>query len=128
MSLGAKRVIELEVSGGFHSSLMSDAVAPMNEKMSELEFAAPEIDFYSNNNGQKVNEPQQIKNMLVKQSNSPVRWIELIENMAKDFGEDIEFLEVGPGKVLQGLVKRINRKLKVKDVSTPDDAGKLIEV
>ncbi len=118
---GAKMVMSLDVSGGFHSSLMNDALEPMREKIEKVMFESPRIEFYSNYTGEKVADPDKMKEYLVRQVNSPVKWIKIIENIIKENGEDIEFLEVGPGKVLQGLVRRINKKIEIRGLSTPDD-------
>ncbi len=122
---GAKMVMPLDVSGGFHSSLMNDALEPMREKIEKVMFESPRIEFYANYTGEKVVEPGKMKEYLVRQVNSPVKWIKIIENIIKENGEDIEFLEVGPGKVLQGLVRRINKKIEIRGVSTPDDIKKM---
>lgn len=121
---GAKLVIPLKVSVGFHSSLLNDAVEPMRKKIEGMEFNSPEIAFYANYSGEMVRDSQGIKKSLIKQVNSPVKWTTIINNIVKEHGE-IEFLEVGPGKVLQGLLKKINPRLNVKGVSIPLDVENL---
>jgi [acyl-carrier-protein] S-malonyltransferase len=106
---------------------MNDAVEPMLKKINEYQFKNPEVNFYSNYSGNRINESHEMKDFLVKQVNSPVRWTKIIENIMSDSGEDVEFLEVGPGKVLQGLLKRINRKIKVGGVSSPTDIENLVK-
>ncbi len=122
---GAKMAVPLDVSGGFHSSLMDEAVGFMNEKINPMEFKLSECILYSNYTGRKASTAEEVKNNLIKQVNSPVRWIETIGNVLSDNGKDVEFIEVGPGRVLQGLLKRIDRKITVKSVSTPDDIEKI---
>jgi [acyl-carrier-protein] S-malonyltransferase len=122
---GAKMAVPLKVSGGFHSSLMDEAVGLMEEKIRGMEFKEPQIGFYSNYSGDKINETKGIKEALINQVNSPVKWIDIIENMVREYGE-VDFIEAGPGRVLQGLVKRINRKLNVLGISSPEDIRKLL--
>lgn len=124
---GAKIVVPLDVSGGFHSSLMNAAVDPMLKKINEYQFKNTEVDFYSNYSGDRPDGSHEMKDFLVKQVNSPVRWIKIIENIIKNCGEDVQFLEVGPGKVLQGLLKRINRKIKVGGISSKSDIENLVK-
>jgi [acyl-carrier-protein] S-malonyltransferase len=121
---GAKMVVPLKVSGAFHSSLMNSAVEPMREKINAAEFREPEIGFYSNYTGARTHTSARIKDALIKQVNSPVKWMDIIQNMAGE-NRGIDFIEVGPGKVLQGLVKRIDRALNVRGVSTPRDIQEL---
>ena len=122
---GARMVIPLKVSGGFHSSLMDDAVEPMRAKVESLNFSDPGVAFYSNSAGRAVKTADEIKDCLARQVNSPVRWIDIINNIRTDLGEEILFIEAGPGKVLQGLLRRIDRKNSVKGVSEPGDLAGL---
>ncbi|MFC2061008.1 ACP S-malonyltransferase [Elusimicrobiota bacterium] len=121
---GAKLVIPLKVSVGFHSSLLDEAVVPMSEKINSMEFKTPEIAFYSNCTGEKIETSEGIKDCLIKQVNSPVKWVSIINNIAKEHPAS-EFIEVGPGKVLQGLLKKIDRALVGKGVSTPEDISSM---
>ncbi len=107
---GAKLVKELVVSGAFHSSLMKSA---QNEFLNELDntyIYDARFPVYANVTAKPVTNKDQIKKLLFEQLTSPVRWEETIVNMINDGIE--EFYEVGPGKVLQGLVKRINSDVK----------------
>ncbi len=124
-SAGAKMVIPLKVSGGFHSSLMDDAVEPMSKKLDEFEFKAPRSAFYSNATARRVTTPEGVKESLAAQVNSPVLWSGIIESIISDFGEEALFIEAGPGKVLQGLLRRINRRLKGVGVSSTGDLESL---
>lgn len=121
---GAKLVVTLKVSVGFHSSLLDDAVEPMREKIEGMEFKSPEIAFYANYSGERVGDSQGIKNSLIKQVNAPVKWTTIINNVIKEHN-GVEFLEVGPGKVLQGLLKKIDRSIVGKGIETPEDIRKL---
>ncbi len=103
---GAKRVVPLNVSGAFHSSLMLEAQKEMKKVLAKIKFNEPNVNFYSNVTGTLLTDPTEIRNNLVLQLTKPVRWINIIENMIKDDAE--EFIEIGPGKVLQGLIKKIN--------------------
>lgn len=118
---GAKMVVPLKVSGGFHSYLLEDASLPMREKIDTLKFKDPKIPFYTNNTGLPLKTAEDIKEALIKQVTSPVRWIDLIERICGDFGSEARFIEAGPGKVLQGLIKRIDRKIITLGVSSPGD-------
>jgi [acyl-carrier-protein] S-malonyltransferase len=123
---GAKIVVKLEVSGGFHSSLMDGAVGSMKKKLDEIEFKDPTAIFYSNVTGEAAATAADIKDCLLKQVNSPVRWTTIINNMIEQHGQELKFFEVGPGKVLQGLLKRINRRLDVSGISAPEDVDNII--
>lgn len=107
---GAKMVKELVVSGAFHSPLMQPAVDELKEKLEVTNFYDAKIPVYANVTAKPVTNKNEIKKLLVEQLNAPVRWEETIVNMISD-GAD-EFVEIGPGKVLQGLVKRINPDVK----------------
>jgi len=107
---GAKIAKELNVSGAFHSPLMDGAVNRLQDTLTSLEFNDSKISIYTNVNAKPVKDSNEIKSMLLKQLSSPVRWEETIRNMRNDGIE--EFIEIGPGKVLQGLVKRIDRSAK----------------
>lgn len=103
---GAKLVKELVVSGAFHSPLMKPAVEELSAKLCSTNICDAKIPVYANVTAKAVSSKEEIKDLLIKQLDSPVRWDETIANMISDGAE--EFVEIGPGKVLQGLVKRIN--------------------
>jgi [acyl-carrier-protein] S-malonyltransferase len=107
---GAKLVKELIVSGAFHSPLMEPAIIQLKEKLDNVNLFDAKIPVYANVTAKPVVKKNEIKKLLVEQLNSPVRWDETITNMIND-GAD-EFVEIGPGKVLQGLIKRINPDVK----------------
>lgn len=103
---GAKLVKELVVSGAFHSPLMEPAVEELKEKLESANIYDAKVPVFANVTAKPVVDNCEIKKLLIDQLTSPVRWEETISNMIADGVE--EFVEIGPGKVLQGLVKRIN--------------------
>jgi len=116
---GAKLVKELVVSGAFHSPLMKSAEKRLEEKLSNTDFYDARIPVYSNVTAKPVTAAGDLKNNLLLQLTSPVRWEETIKNMIAD-GAD-EFVEIGPGKVLQGLIKRIDRNVKIYGIEKYSD-------
>jgi len=104
---GAKMVVKLAVGGAFHSPLMEPARIEFEEAIHNTNFNKPVCPIYQNITGRKSSEPAEIKANLIAQLTSPVRWTQTIRNMISDGAES--FTEVGPGKVLQGLIKKINR-------------------
>ena len=112
---GARRALILPVGGAFHSELMKDAKDELSKAIKETSFNSPICPIYQNVNGQPEILVDNIKNNLISQLTSPVRWTQSINKMIEDGCEN--FIEIGPGKVLQGLVKKINRDT---NVSCPD--------
>src|SRR5699024_5973236 len=107
---GAKRILPLNVSGPFHSRLMKSANEDFSEYLHQTNIKAAQIPVYANVSAQPVETSEEIKDLLVKQLYSPVRFEESIRNM---MNENIDaFVEVGNGKVLSGLVRKINRRMK----------------
>jgi [acyl-carrier-protein] S-malonyltransferase len=107
---GARRAVMLPVGGAFHSPLMEPAREELAKAIEETPFAAPIAPIYQNVTAKAVTNPEEIKKNLMLQLIAPVRWTQTIEQMIKD-GAD-EFIEVGPGKVLLGLLRKINRQAK----------------
>lgn len=103
---GAKRALPLAVSGAFHSPLMEPARVELGKAIEETRIVEPICPIYQNVSAQAVTDPQTIKKNLLAQLTSPVRWTQSVRNMLVD-GADY-FMEIGPGTVLQGLVKRIS--------------------
>ena len=103
---GAKRALPLAVSGAFHSPLMEPARVELGKAIEETSIVEPICPIYQNVSAQAVTDPQTIKKNLLAQLTSPVRWTQSVRNMLAD-GADY-FMEIGPGTVLQGLVKRIS--------------------
>lgn len=103
---GAKRALPLAVSGAFHSPLMEPARVELGKAIEETRIVEPICPIYQNVTAQAVTDPETIKKNLLAQLTSPVRWTQSVRNMLAD-GADY-FMEIGPGTVLQGLVKRIS--------------------
>jgi [acyl-carrier-protein] S-malonyltransferase len=106
---GAKRALPLKVGGAFHSPLMEPARVELAEAIQSTKFKKPICPIYQNVNAQSVSEPEIIKQNLIKQLTSPVRWTQTAKNMIADGASS--FTEVGPGNVLQGLVKKVKRDM-----------------
>ena len=104
---GARMVVKLAVGGAFHSPLMEPARVELEEAIHNTNFNNPVCPIYQNVTGRKSSEPAEIKANLIAQLTSPVRWTQTIRNMISDGAES--FTETGPGKVLQGLIKKINK-------------------
>lgn len=121
---GAKLVKELVVSGAFHSPLMEPAKEKLQNALNEIYFYDARFPVYANVTAKPVTDKNEIKKLLFDQLTSPVRWEETIQNMINDGIE--EFYEIGPGKVLQGLVKRINPNVKVFGIDKYEDVYKYI--
>lgn len=113
---GAKKVVELVVSGAFHSPLMESAQQGLSEALKKVEINEADIPVYANVTALPVMKKDEIKDLLYKQLTHPVRWMEIYTNMAND-GFD-NFIELGPGKVLTGLGKRINRDANCNAIGT----------
>ena len=121
---GAKLAKELVVSGAFHSPLMLSAKEKLKINLDETNIYDTRFPVYANVTAKAVTKKEEIKNLLFEQVTSPVRWEETIKNMIAD-GFD-EFYEVGPGKVLQGLVKRINPEVKTFGIDKYSDVEQFI--
>ncbi len=107
LAAGAKRALKLKVGGAFHSPLMQPAQEELAEAIAAAKFQTPVCPVYQNVDAKPHTDPEEIKANLIKQLTAPVRWTQDVEAMIAD-GAD-EFIELGPGSVLQGLVKKINR-------------------
>ena len=107
--MGAKRALKLSVSGGFHSPMMEPARAELEKAINEVSFSTPVCPVYQNVTASPVTDPAEIKKNLVAQLTSPVRWTQTIQNMIANGLTEI--VEVGPGAVLQGLMRKINRDI-----------------
>ena len=116
--LGIKN-IKLPVSAPFHSILMRPATNIMKNEILKIEFKKPLTDIISNVSANPVNNPEEIKNLLVEQIEKPVRWRESIIKMIDSNVN--RFIEIGPGKVLSGIIKRIDRNVTTNQVNEIDD-------
>jgi len=108
---GAKRVIMLPVGGAFHSPLMNSAKNTLTEEIEKINFNTPICPIYQNFSNNPETDPVKIKFNIIEQITSPVKWSQCIEKMIKN-GTN-KFIEVGPGTVLQGLVKKINPSVEI---------------
>lgn len=107
LAAGAKRALKLKVGGAFHSPLMAPAQEELAAAIDKADFKKPIAPVYQNVDGKPHTDPNEIKENLIKQLTAPVRWTQDVQAMVAD-GAD-EFIELGPGSVLQGLVKKIAR-------------------
>jgi [acyl-carrier-protein] S-malonyltransferase len=112
---GAKMAVKLAVGGAFHSPLMEPARIELEDAIQETHFSKPICPVYQNVTAKPSTDPDEIKANLVAQLTSPVRWTQTIRNMISD-GAAL-FTEVGPGKVLEGLIKKINKDVALDGVS-----------
>ena len=111
--------IKLPVSAPFHCDLMNNATKIMSEELNKLNFKNGQNKLISNVTANEIKDPNELKNLLIKQIENRVRWRESVINMTKN---DINhFIEIGPGKVLSGLVKRINRNAKINTINSQSD-------
>jgi len=120
---GAKRVIRLQVAGPFHSPLMADAAQAFAPVLESVTFNNPAVPLYSNVTGNKITSGEEAKKLALQQITSPVRWVE--EEAAVAEADIAGCLEVGPGKVLQGLWKDSGSGMPCYLAGTVEDAGKI---
>ena len=115
--------IKLPVSAPFHCSLMSNATKIMSDELNKLDFKDSKNRLISNVTAEEISNTYELKDLLIKQIENRVRWRESVNNMIKN---DINhFIEIGPGKVLSGLVKRINREVKINTINNQEDIKNL---
>lgn len=114
-AVGAKRALPLKVGGAFHSPLMQPAKDELQAAIEKTEFSSPRIPVYQNVDGKPHTNPVEIKNNLIAQLTSSVRWTSCVQNMIADGADD--FTECGPGKALQGMIGRIDKSVSVKGIA-----------
>jgi [acyl-carrier-protein] S-malonyltransferase len=120
---GAKRALELVVSGAFHSPLMESAAEGLSEALKKAEIKNAQVPVYTNVQATATTVNSEIRDLLLKQLTHPVKWEQIIRNIS---GDNIqEFYEIGPGKVLTGLNKRIDRELSSTAIGTLADIDSL---
>ena len=107
---GAKRALMLPVNGAFHSPLMMSAQEKLAGSIENTKFRKPTFPIYQNITTTAVTDPDEIKKNLIAQLTGPVKWTQSVQNMVKDGAT--KFVEVGPGKTLQGLIKKINKEVE----------------
>ena len=115
--------IRLPVSAPFHCELMRSATEKMKDEILKVEFEKTEIKIMSNVTAQPTNDPNEIKKLLIEQIEKPVRWREIVKNMINSKVE--KFIEIGPGKVLSGLIKRIDGNVELIQVNDLEDLKNL---
>ena len=115
--------IKLPVSAPFHCSLMKNATKIMVDELNKLDFKDTSTKLISNVTAEEIKDKVELKTLLIKQIENRVRWRESIINMIKN--ETNHFIEIGPGKVLSGLVKRIDRKVKINTINSCEDIKNL---
>ena len=123
---GVKRCIPLKVSGPFHSELLKEAGKKLRMELDQAEVSAPQIPYLSNVNADYVTEKDGIRDLLEQQVASPVRFWQSIEKMIAD-GVDC-FVEIGPGKTLNGFIRKISKDVQVYNVDKVADLEKVMEV
>ncbi|MDO5408985.1 MAG: ACP S-malonyltransferase [Lachnospiraceae bacterium] len=121
---GAKRVLPLNVSGPFHSPLLKEAGEKLGEVLAPVELSLLQMPYVTNVTAQYIHDTAEIKNLLVRQVYSSVRWQQSVEAMLAD-GVDT-FIEIGPGKTLTSFVKKINRKANLVNIETWSDMEKFV--
>ncbi len=112
---GAKRALPLPVGGAFHSPLMEPAKTELADAINNANFSKPACPVYQNVSTVGETDPQVIKANLIAQLTAPVKWTQSVQNMVSDGAS--EFIEVGPGRALQGMIKKVDRALQTRGVS-----------
>ena len=112
---GAKRALKLVVGGAFHSPLMEPAREELAAAIESTQFNKPICPVYQNVNAEPTSDPEVIKQNLIAQLTAPVKWTQTVQNMIADGATS--FTEIGPGKVLQGLVKKVDREMETLGVN-----------
>ena len=112
---GARRALVLPVGGAFHSPLMEDAKQELEDAIKNTVFNKPICPVYQNVSAEAISDETKIKENLISQLTSPVKWTQSVEKMIQDGGNN--FIEIGPGKVLQGLVRKINSNVEASSIS-----------
>lgn len=123
---GAKRVMELNVSGPFHSKMLTEAGEQLGIFLEDIEISNPQIPYIANVNASYITDIANVKELLKNQVSMSVRFEQSIRNMIKD-GVDT-FIEIGPGRTLSGLVRKIDRNLNVININCVEDLNKLLEL
>ncbi|HTR79198.1 MAG TPA: ACP S-malonyltransferase [Gemmatimonadaceae bacterium] len=124
---GAKRVVPLKVSGAFHSPLMAPAANRLRVILDRAPFRDPRFPVLANATGEAVTTAARARRLLTDQVTAPVRWIDCVEHAARIGGEDTRFVEIGPGSVLTGLLKRILPGASGIALGTADEVTKFLE-
>jgi len=124
---GAKRVIPLNVSGAFHSPLMAPAADKLRLALNRAPFAEPAIPVIANATAEPVRDADRARRLLTDQLTAPVRWVECMQAAAKLAGPEVRFIEIGPGQVLAGLMRRILPAGSVVSLGSADEVGRFLD-
>ncbi|HXO84221.1 MAG TPA: ACP S-malonyltransferase [Gemmatimonadales bacterium] len=124
---GAKRVILLKVSGAFHSPLMGPARNHLQLALERAEFSDPSFPIIANATAETVKDAGRARRLLADQLTAPVRWVECMQHAARVGGDAARFIEIGPGAVLAGLLKRIVPEANVVSLGTADEVTRFME-
>ncbi len=123
---GAKRCVPLKVSGPFHSPMLAGAGERLGAELEKVELHNMKVPYLANVTGDYVSNSAQVKELLIKQVASSVKWQQSVERMIED-GVDT-FIEIGPGKSLSGFMRKINRNVKVMNIERVEDLEKLAQL
>lgn len=126
LEAGAKRAIPLNVSGAFHSPLMAQAREGLADALADVDLRAPGFPVVANASASLVTEATDARELLIEQLTSPVRWVECVQTMRAE--NPALWLEIGPGKVLSGLMRRIDRDQLTRAIGGPEDLDILDEI
>ena len=121
---GAKRVVPLKVSGPFHSALLAEAGKKLGEALEDVTIQPITIPYLTNVTADYVKDPADVKDYLVRQVSSSVRWQQTIERLIADGAE--EFVEIGPGRSLSGFMRKINRDVTTCNIDKMEDFNKYV--
>lgn len=119
---GARRTLMLNVSGPFHSPMLKAAEKDLRQELEQIQFKTLQIPYVTNVNAQKITEESEIADLLVRQMYSPVRWMQSMQTLIEDQVDT--FIEIGPGKTLEGFLKKIDKNVQVLHVSCWEDLEK----
>jgi [acyl-carrier-protein] S-malonyltransferase len=124
---GAKRAIKLNVSGAFHSALMETALDGLSQAIADVTFTNPRFPVFANVNGEAVTSAERAKQLLIQQLTRPVRWTDEVQAMTARYPA-ATYVEMGPGSVLTGLVKKIAPDVKTMTCGTASEVNQLLEL
>ena len=121
---GARKVVPLKVAGAYHSPLMASATEKLRPFLEKAGIATPKIPFYANVSARRVTEPNEIRDGLMRQIESPVLWAPTLSHLVEDGMTSV--LEPGPGRVVAGLVKQVDRRMPVRSVLTAESVAEFL--
>jgi len=122
---GAKRCVKLNVSAPFHSSLMKPAMEKLAEDLKKVRFYEMTVPVVTNVGGRIITRSEEFRHILAQQIVSPVQWVDCVRTMIERGIKT--FIEIGPGRVLSGLIKRLDKTLTVINIEKPEDIEKAME-